>query len=49
LLGYLAVCPPGYLSRRHASSVLLEPTSLSNRLSTGHHSLRLVCLGGCDG
>jgi len=42
------LCPTGYLSRGRASSVLLEPTSLSNKLSTDHRSF-FSCVGGCDG
>ena len=42
------VCPTGYLSRGRASSVLLEPAFLSNKLSTGHFSF-FSCVGGCDG
>jgi len=32
------LCPTSHLSRRHASSVLLEPTFPSNKLAAGHRS-----------
>src|SRR6266403_1152238 len=43
------LCPTSYLSRGLASSVLLEPTFLSNKLATGPLFLLFSCLGGCDG
>jgi len=44
-----ALCPTSHLSERRASDVLLARTCLSDKLSSGHHSVRSFCVGGCDG
>ena len=43
------LCPTSHLSEGRASDVLLERTCLSDKLSSGHHSVRSFCVGGCDG
>jgi hypothetical protein len=42
-------CRITYLSRRRASTVLLEPANCFPKISTGHISVVSNCVGGCDG